>query len=161
MKYSWFTNVSGVEQSDSVIHIRIYLFFFKFFSSIGYYKIVNIVPFAVQLALVIYLFYRQQGIAGGSDSKESACNVGDLGSISGLERSPGSGHGHPLQYSCLENPYGFLRRSLAGYSPWGSQRFRHDWSTKYSVYVNPQFLTYPPFLFDSHKFVFYDSISIL
>ena len=40
----------------------------------------------------------------GSDSKESACNVGELGSIPGLGRSPGGGHGNLLQYSCLENP---------------------------------------------------------
>ena len=39
----------------------------------------------------------------GSDGKESACNAGDLGSIPGLERSPGEGNGNPLQYSCLEN----------------------------------------------------------
>ena len=53
----------------------------------------------------------------GSDGKESACDVGDLGSIPGLEQSPGGGHGNPLQYSCLENTYGL--RSLSGYSPWG------------------------------------------
>ena len=41
---------------------------------------------------------------GGSDGKESACNVGDLGSIPGLGRSPGGGHGNPFQYSCLGNP---------------------------------------------------------
>ena len=41
---------------------------------------------------------------GGSDSEESSCNVEDLGLIPGLERSPGGGHGNPLQYSCLENP---------------------------------------------------------
>ena len=35
--------------------------------------------------------------------KESACNVGDVGSIPGLERSPGEGKGYPFQYSCLEN----------------------------------------------------------
>ena len=40
---------------------------------------------------------------GGSDSKESACNVGDLGLIPGLGRSPGEGNDNPLQYSCLEN----------------------------------------------------------
>ena len=40
---------------------------------------------------------------GGSDGKESACNAGDLGSIPELGRSPGGGHGNPLQYSCLEN----------------------------------------------------------
>ena len=49
--------------------------------------------------------------------KKSICNVGDLGSIPGLGRSPGGGHGNLLQYSCLENPHG--QRSLAGYSPWG------------------------------------------
>ena len=41
---------------------------------------------------------------GSSDGKESTCSVGDLGSIPGLERCPGGGHGNPLQYSCLENP---------------------------------------------------------
>ena len=39
----------------------------------------------------------------GSDGKESACKVGDLGLIPGSGRSPGGGHGNPLQYSCLEN----------------------------------------------------------
>ena len=51
------------------------------------------------------------GFPGGSDGKESACHVGGLGSIPGWGRSPGGGHGHPLQCSCLENP-------LAGCSPW-------------------------------------------
>jgi len=43
------------------------------------------------------------GFPGGSDSKESACNLGDLGSIPGLGKSPRGGHRNPLQYSCLEN----------------------------------------------------------
>ena len=42
------------------------------------------------------------GFPGGLDSKESACNVGDLGLIPGLGRSSGGGHGIPLQCSCLE-----------------------------------------------------------
>ena len=54
------------------------------------------------------------GFSGGSDGKESACNVGNLGSIPRLGRSSGGGHGNPLQYSCMENPHG--QRSLAGYS---------------------------------------------
>ena len=54
---------------------------------------------------------------GGSDGKESACIVGDLGSIPRLGRFPGGGHGNSLQYSCLENPHG--QRSLVGYSSWG------------------------------------------
>ena len=57
------------------------------------------------------------GFPGGSDGKEPTCNSGDSGSIPGLGRSPGGGHGNPLQYSCLENPHG--QTSLVGYSPWG------------------------------------------
>ena len=56
------------------------------------------------------------GFPGGSGSKESACNAGDLGSIPGMGRSRGGRHGNPLQYSCLENPH--EQRSLEGYSPW-------------------------------------------
>ena len=36
--------------------------------------------------------------------KNPRANAGDVSSISGLGRSPGGGHGNPLQYSCLENP---------------------------------------------------------
>ena len=43
------------------------------------------------------------GFPGGSDSKQSACNAGDPGSIPESGRFPGEGHGNPLQYSCLEN----------------------------------------------------------
>ena len=57
------------------------------------------------------------GFSGGSDGKGSACNAGDPGLISASGRSPGEGHGNPLQYSCLENFHG--QRSLAGYSPRG------------------------------------------
>ena len=46
------------------------------------------------------------GFPGGSDSKEIACKVADLGSVPGLGKSPGGGQGNPLQYSCLENPHG-------------------------------------------------------
>ena len=66
------------------------------------------------------------GFPGGSDGKESACNVGYLGSIPGLGRSPGGGHDNPFQYFCLENSHGWW--SLEGYSPWG-HRVRHDWVT--------------------------------
>ena len=43
-------------------------------------------------------------LPGGSDGKAYAYNVGDLGSVPGLERSSGEGNDNPLQYSCLENP---------------------------------------------------------
>ena len=57
------------------------------------------------------------GFPGGSDSKESTSNVGDLGSVPGLGRSPGGGHGNLLQYSSLKNPRG--QRGLMGYNLWG------------------------------------------
>ena len=53
----------------------------------------------------------------GSDGKESDCNVGGPGSVSGLRRSPGEGNDKPLQYSCLEKSHG--QRSLVSYSLWG------------------------------------------
>ena len=43
------------------------------------------------------------GFPGGSDGKDSACSVGDLGSIPGSGRIPGGGNDYPLQYACLEN----------------------------------------------------------
>ena len=43
------------------------------------------------------------GFPGGSDGKESVCNAGDLGLITGSGRSPGEGNDDPFQYSCLEN----------------------------------------------------------
>ena len=49
---------------------------------------------ALQVATPVFM-----GFPGGSDGKESACNVRDLGLIPGLGRSPGGGHGHPLQCS--------------------------------------------------------------
>ena len=58
--------------------------------------------------------FLNRNFPGGSDGKASACNVGDLGSVPGLGRSSGGGHGNPLQHACLENPHG--QRSLAGYS---------------------------------------------
>ena len=45
-----------------------------------------------------------KGLPGGSNSKESACRVGDPGSVRRSGRSPGEGNNNPLQYSCLENP---------------------------------------------------------
>ena len=54
--------------------------------------------------MIIIMTYMYNGFPRGSDSKESACNAGDLGSIPGLGRSPSGGHGNPLQYSYIENP---------------------------------------------------------
>ena len=78
--------------------------------------------------LILVLFVPVQSINGPpwwSRSKEYTCNTGEAGSIPGLGRAPGGGHGNPLQYSCLENPHGQRsclenphgQRSLAGYRP--------------------------------------------
>jgi len=50
----------------------------------------------------IFLMF-DKNVPDGSDSKESACNMGNLGLIPGSRRSPGEGNGNPFQYSCLEN----------------------------------------------------------
>ena len=47
---------------------------------------------------------KKNGSLVAQDGKESACHLGDLGSILGSRRSSGEGNGNPLQYSCLENP---------------------------------------------------------
>ena len=64
------------------------------------------------------LQYSWASLLGSDDGKESACNVGDLGSIAGLGRSPGGGHGNPLQYLAWRSPW---TEELAGYSPWGQK----------------------------------------
>ena len=53
--------------------------------------------------LIFTSSHSTRGFPGGSDGKEAPCNVGDLGFIPGLGKSPGGGHGNPLQDSCLEN----------------------------------------------------------
>ena len=59
------------------------------------------------------------GFPGGSDSKVSACNAGDVGSIPGSGRSPGEGNGNPLQYSCLKIPW---MEEPGGYNPQGCKK---------------------------------------
>ena len=63
------------------------------------------------------------GLPGGSDSKESACHVGELGLMPGSGRSAGGGHGNPLQYSCLGSP---MDRGPGGLQSMELQRVGHD-----------------------------------
>ena len=67
-------------------------------------------------SFMFFVLILDLGFPGGSDGKESACNMGDLGLIPGSGRFPGEGNGYPFQYSCLENSMG--QRSPVGYSPW-------------------------------------------
>ena len=75
------------------------------------------------------------GKPGGSDSKESACNAGDLGSIPGSGRSPGEGNGNPFQYSCLGNPMdrGAWRGTVHG----GAESDTTEWLTHTPGNQNP------------------------
>ena len=70
--------------------------------------------------------FRKEGdlnFPGSSDSKASAYNAGDLGSIPGMGRSPGEGNGSPLQYSYLENP---MDRGACQATIYGVTRVRLD-----------------------------------
>ena len=82
---------------------------------------------------IISIFF--MGYPGGSVGKHLPANVGDMGSIPGLGRSPGEGNGNPLQYSCLGNPT--HRRSLVGYSPWGPKSIGCNLATKQQQEVFP------------------------
>ena len=67
---------------------------------------------------------------GGSDRVESACNLGYLGSVAELGRSPGGGHGYtpvflPKESPWTEEPGRLHSRSLAGYSPWGQKELEY------------------------------------
>ena len=73
------------------------------------------------------LYNLQTSFSGGASGKEPTCQrrrLRDMGSIPGSGRSPGEGHGNPLQYSCLEDPHG--QRSLGGLQSMGLQRVGHD-----------------------------------
>ena len=125
--YSPKTHLLTVELRGQRVHIKIIL--------------INIVksPFSKFPAIFT-------SINNGSDSKESACNVGDLDSISGLGRCPGEGNGNPLQYSCLENSMDRGDRGAWWATVRGSQRVGHSWATNTHMYIslmcmNGHFLT--------------------
>ena len=69
---------------------------------------ISLLQFATITRLIIAAMYMHfQGFPDGASGKEPLANAGDIrdvGSIPGSGRSPGEGHGNPLQYSCLENP---------------------------------------------------------
>ena len=70
------------------------------------------------------------GFPDSSVGKESACNLGDLGSIPGLGRSPGERKGYPLQYSGLKNSMDCIVHGVA-YSPWGRKEL--DTTERFSL----------------------------
>ena len=71
------------------------------------------------------------GFPGGSEGKESACNAGDPGLIPRSGRSPGEGHGNPLQYSSLEN---LMDRGAGRLQSTGWERVRHNGVTNTSTF---------------------------
>ena len=104
--------VSALQQSDSVMYVYVGVSCSVMCDSLWPHR--------------LFPAWLPVGLPGDSDGKECACNIGDLGSILGLGRSLGEGNGNPLQYSCLESANG--QSGLAG--SMGSQRVRHDWTTK-------------------------------
>ena len=95
--------------------------------------------------ITINMYIHVLGVPGGSVSKESICNAGDVASVSGSGRSPGGGHGNPLPFLPGKS-HG--QSILAGYSPWG-HRVGHDLVTKppphlhvlvYTVLISCSFL---------------------
>ena len=82
--------VSGEEQRDSAQHIHV--------SILAQIPLPSRLPHNIAQSSMCY-----RGLLGGSDGKESTCNMGDPGSILRLGRPPGEGNGNLLQYSCLEN----------------------------------------------------------
>ena len=83
------------------------------------------------------------GLPGWLSGKEPACDAEDAGDAMGLilrpGRSPGGGHGNPLQYSCLGESHG--QRSLAGYSPWGHTELDMTNTTEHAdTHSNPGLL---------------------
>ena len=88
------------------------------------------------------------GLPQWLSGKESACNAGDTGnpgSIPGFRKSPGEGHGNPLQYSCLENPMdrGAWRATR---SPWGCKQLDTTEAT-WHTYTSVKEISFFPLLF--------------
>ena len=69
------------------------------------------------------------GLPRWLSGKESACSVGDAGSIPGSGRSLGERNGNPLQYYCLENPMDCVANTRL-HNPWGQKPVRYDSATK-------------------------------
>ena len=107
---AWHAAVHGVAKSWTWLGNWTTIFFFvvsatiiekKFF--FGYGQFLKSIEFVSILLLFYVLFFCPWAFPGGSNGKESACNVGDLGSIPGLGRFPREGNGYPLQYFGLKN----------------------------------------------------------
>ena len=84
---------------------------------------------------ILFCFYLGIDLAFpcGSNGKESACNAGDLGLITGLGRSPGGEHCTPLKYFCLKSPMG---RGAWWAIVHGAQTVWHDGATKHSTWID-------------------------
>ena len=87
------------------------------------------------------------GFLGGSDSKESVCNAGDLGLIPGSGRSPGEGKGNALQCSCLENSMdrGTWRATVHGVTEWTLLTDSHTHTDENKTSTCSYYSSFPPF----------------
>ena len=91
----------------------------------------------------LYIPHLLLGFPGSTDGKESACNAGDLASMSGSGRSLGEGNGNPLQYPCLEKS---MDREAWQLQSVGSQRVRYDWVTNTFTFLQVGII-FPSLLF--------------
>ena len=103
------TEISPCEYPSGICYLHQISYFHKNLCQYHCYLILcssKFVPNVTRLAVgaVVLAIKGNIDFLGDSEGKASAYNAGDLGSISGLGRSPGEGNGTPLQYSCLENP---------------------------------------------------------
>ena len=129
LKHKWFLQVHFWQEKILLFFQIIFQLFSRFLLSGGHWiwyckQKQRLVCSSWPLSLGI-AFLSRMGFPGGSDAKESACNAGDLGSVSRLERSPGRGNGNPLQYSCLENP---MTEEPGRLQSKELQRVRYDWA---------------------------------
>ena len=87
----------------------------------------------VQMQVEMEVWVRDQGFPGGSEGKESACSVGEPGSVPALGRSPGERNGNPLQYLCLENS---MDRGAWQATDHGVERVSHDQETNIFTFID-------------------------
>ena len=133
--------MNGYQWNSAKRFVCVCVFFFRFFSIISSYKILNTGPCVIQQVLIIYLFYAQQclsvnpklliypllslflGFPGGSDSEEPACNAGDTSSIPGYGRSLEKGMATHSSIVAWRIPWTEKPGRLQSM---GSQRIRHN-----------------------------------
>ena len=151
--------VSAIQQSESAIIIHTPPLSWAYLPSphctpLGRHRLGSLCYTTASHKLTMYHYTWQclLGLPWCSDGKESACNTGDLGSGPGLGRSPGGGHGNPLQHSRLENPMdrGAWRATVRGVTKEWDTAEHSAQHSRMCIYIDATFSIHPthslPFL---------------